>query len=33
MIPGYEFGTAVDIVRKTDKKDFANLMPRPGWQE
>lgn len=32
MIPRQSIGVAIDSVRKTDAQDFANLMPRPGWQ-
>lgn len=32
MLPRQSIGIAIDSVEKTDAQDFANLMPRPGWQ-
>jgi hypothetical protein len=32
MLPSKYFGKTVESIRKIEKKDFANLMPRPGWK-
>lgn len=33
MLANRGFGKTLDGVKATDAKDFANLMPRPGWRE
>ncbi|WP_277988750.1 hypothetical protein [Chroococcus sp. FPU101] len=32
MLSRQSIGVAIDSVKRTDAQDFANLMPRPGWQ-
>ncbi len=32
MIESADCLNSVELVKITDSRDFANLMPRPGWQ-
>jgi hypothetical protein len=33
MLPSNVFGKALDYIKRSDKKDFSSLMPRPGWKK